>query len=96
MRLRLGKYYCTRRELWNLDTTLAKVIHDVLVQFKGTGIHGYPDSAGDEEHWNEILDKMIWSFEALTRCGLDNFEADQVKIQEGLDLFAKHFRDLWD
>lgn len=94
------------------------------------------------ERWNEILDKMIWSFQQLALEDYDNLyhhgntEYDWVKcdethlnsitgkieelyqmvdrnpnahwydhvghqlheerIQEGLDLFAKYFRNLWD
>jgi hypothetical protein len=96
----------------------------------------------DEVLWNEILDKMIWSFQQLA---IDNYdskyhhgkgeyefvESDKTflnsvtgkvektyqmvdknpdshwydyvghklheeRIQEGLELFGKHFRNLWD
>ena len=79
--------------------------------------------------WENILDKMIWSFEHLDDLvepiypddydrrqkkttyddgcvayeSLDDRGADygpitdhNKKVQEGLDLFAKHYQDLWD
>ena len=39
----------------------------------------------------EILEKMIWSFQYLIK----NDESNE-QCQEGLDLFAKYFRNLWD
>jgi hypothetical protein len=60
------------------------------------------DSAHTE--WDSIVDKMIWSFEQLQpefdweEQYLGNFDKareHEAKIQEGLDLFGKHFRDLW-
>ena len=48
--------------------------------------------------WNEIMDKMIYSFGVIKKDGLfkkaDNDEWN--RIQEGLDLFAKHYTSLWD
>ena len=78
--------------------------------------------------WNEILDKIIWSFENHDnepmptepenydpRCNMIKYddgsteyehlddrpwdwtecEAHDKKVQEGLELFAKHYKDLW-
>ena len=45
--------------------------------------------------WNGILDKMIYSFgKIMEDAYFDNEEWE--KIQEGLDLFAKHYTSLWD
>lgn len=96
------------------------------------------DPAWEAGHkqWNEIMDKMIWSFEQLldenwdeqfwitkpeidwddftSKEGMDENGCKEVKwkvegkcdwearqrhadrIQEGLELFGKHFQDLWD
>lgn len=52
------------------------------------------------EEWNEILDKMIFAFAEIIHDDAmfeeDYGAATDIKIQEGLDLFAKHFRNLWD
>ena len=69
MKVRIGPYRknrATRVEIephdtWNMDNTLALIIHPMLVQLKAT-THGYPSSL-TEERWNEILDEMIWAFE---------------------------------
>lgn len=60
--------------------------------------------------WHKALKKMIWSFEQIVNdsspdpnwCkeyGL-NFISETQKwndqVQEGINLFAKYFRDLWD
>ena len=45
--------------------------------------------------WNGILDKMIYSFSKIMEDAyFDNEEWET--IQEGLDLFAKHYTSLWD
>ena len=48
--------------------------------------------------WNDIMDKMIYSFGVIKNDGLfEKYDQDEWnKIQEGLDLFAKHYTSLWD
>ena len=56
------------------------------------------------EAWDEIMDKMIWSFQQLAFDNENNLlklELDarllyEERIQEGLDLFSKYYRALWD
>lgn len=96
-------------DTWNMDKTLAQVIHPMLVAFCGEdGPRAYPGGLSGTDEWREILNKMIWAFDAILREW--DFEAaalyesdylDQVtlrrkKIQEGLDLFAKYFTHLWN
>lgn len=40
-----------------------------------------------------MLDKMIYAFEQIVKD--DAHSMNDPKIQEGLDLFAKHYRGLW-
>jgi len=69
MKVRIGPYRKNRAEkieiepfdTWSMDSTLAMIIHPMLVQLKET-THGYPSEL-TEERWNEILDEMIWAFE---------------------------------
>lgn len=65
----------TNKELWNLDTTLADIIHQYLVAFKAYDRHlvlyssDYEDTnvgvddIRDETEW--FLDELIWTFNAL-------------------------------
>ena len=47
------------------------------------------------DKWNGVLDKMIYSFgKIMEDAYFDNEEWEM--IQEGLDLFAKHYTSLWD
>lgn len=78
------------KELWNLDATIAKFVLPRLKLFK-ENLNGYPADLSFEK-WGEILDKMIYSMEKVYK----NCTDEDVKIQEGLDLFAKYFRSLWD
>jgi len=65
-----------------------------------------------QRKWNEVLDKMIWSMDYIANNrewdyypekgkhneegAYDLLKASEYRLQEGLDLFAKYFRSLWD
>jgi len=61
-----------------------------------------------EKKWDNVMDQMIWSFEQILDENNDDqfhltgdfdvhaYQKHQRKIQRGLDLFGKHFRNLWD
>jgi len=97
-------------EVWNLDCSLARYILPRLKRFKKI-THGHPSSLESFEAWKEILDKMILSFQLIKdgskillsdkeEITLEEYikyeEEREAKIQEGIDLFAKYFRGLWD
>lgn len=60
------------------------------------------------DHWDVIMDKMIYSFGEIDKDDEPTFwinkgEYDKVKameyynkVQEGLDLFGKYYQNLWD
>lgn len=80
-------------ETWSLYSAISKFIEPRLRVFKE--IHGgYPGYPGDmtEDEWNEILDKMIKAFEYINK---DEAHEHQTEVNEGLDLFRKHFFGLW-
>jgi len=108
-------------DCWNLDYTLATIIHPALVRMKEIK-QGYPElytedewpqsrfsdqlsfdfvdfDAEDtmlEQRWNDALDKMIYSFSVLADDERWSWDLEYDRIQEGLDLFAKHYHSLWD
>jgi len=55
-----------------------------------------------EESWDEVLDKMIFAMQAIAD-GSWSYENEDIeearaywnRVQEGLELFGKYFRDLW-
>ncbi len=95
-------------DTWNMDITLASIIHPMLIQLKKT-TDVYPVICSEDE-WYVILDKMIWSFKEILRedsregfgdydsraIDLEGFSLYNERIQEGLDLFGKFYRSLWD
>lgn len=139
IKIKIDKY-----DLWALDHTLALIILPALMDFRNSKRYGVPvdtdlafipirneDEDAQMATWNEMLDKMIWSFQQIINeenieddfwiqkpnfegcdTGADyidrlnkgtggkyDFEARKKhdeRIQEGLDLFGKHFRNLWD
>ena len=47
------------------------------------------------DKWNGVLDKMIYSFGKIMED--DYFDNEEwERIQDGLDLFSKHYSSLWD
>jgi hypothetical protein len=51
-----------------------------------------------DEIWIKILDEMIFPFECLSNPEKFedlNSEERKIKMAKGLELFAKHFEDLW-
>jgi hypothetical protein len=83
-------------DLWSLDQTLSKLILPRLKLFRDN-LHGYPVGMTMEE-WEQKLDEMIFAHEFLAgeqRWG--TYSSDLwARVQNGLDLFAKHYCSLWD
>lgn len=80
-------------QVWNFDISLSEWILPRLKYFKKVNI-GYPEELGFEK-FNEILDKMILSFELIQSKDLYLDAEKEKQIEEGLFLFAKYFRSLW-
>lgn len=98
-------------ELWNLDLTIARFIAPRLrafidefnnpivpVSVGQTGALKQYDSSKSEE-WKAKLEKMHKAFQLIvdSECAFYNLSTEQqIAIEDGLDLFRKHFHDLWD
>ena len=106
------KYFFQRRtrgwddsELWNLDHVIAKFIVPRLKEFKKCKPY-FQESreVPDSKNWNNILDKIIWSFEfVLTNYGVDYecsnreiYKENLKRYEEGMSLFSKYYWALWD
>lgn len=48
------------------------------------------------KEWNKAIQKMIDAFELMTHVGATHTAEEEKTITEGLELFCKHFRNLWD
>jgi hypothetical protein len=89
------------RETWSLDYTIAKFVLPRLIRFKEVN-NGRPNNLTWDE-WNKILDKMIYSINAVVHEWDHNPEQTSGstlkkhyrKTHEGLILFGKYFRHLW-
>lgn len=81
-------------DMWNLDHTLALIILPCLKKFK-KNLHGHPGNITFEQ-WKSILNKMIKAFELLNGDEFYYKNKEDEMIKEGLELFAKYYRHLWD
>lgn len=82
-------------EVWNTYHTLSQIIAPRLQSFKALEKHGYcPDFKGMCE-WNNAIQKMIDAFELL-KYAASYTEDEERRIEQGLDLFRKFYRNLWD
>ena len=82
-------------EIWNTEITIAAFIAPRLKAFKSLKKHGFPPEMGSERQWNSTIQKMIDAFEILGRPYTPSDEEDPI-VEEGLDLFRKYYRNLWD
>ena len=82
-------------EVWNTYHILSQIIAPRLQAFKALEKHGYcPDFKGMRE-WNCAIQKMIDAFELMKYANTYS-EDEKRTIEQGLDLFRKHFFNLWD
>ena len=82
-------------EVWNTDNVLAQLISPRLQAFKALDKHGYPPEYKDMREWNNIIQKMIDAFELLKYVHTTSPDENKI-IEQGLDLFCKFYRYLWD
>ena len=82
-------------EVWGTYHYLAREIAPRLKAFKAIDKHGWPEDFENQEDWNKAIQKMIDAFELLKQITSFSDEEERT-IEEGLDLFRKHFRNLWD
>lgn len=106
-------------DVWNVDHTLALIIHPLLVKYKDMH-HGSPyvdnedvpenlhdphpeerykngsTDAHHHERWKYVLDIMIEAFRRLADQEESYDKEYNDEIEEGLRLFGKYYRALWD
>jgi hypothetical protein len=71
------KVHINKWDTWSIDSSLAPIIHPMLVQLKATN-HGYPANLA-EKKWDTIMDEMIWAFGQKCR---DDWEGDYYEYRE--------------
>ncbi len=83
-------------EVWNTDNTLAQLIVPRLQAFKALDKNCGPSDFNDLREWNNTIQKMIDAFELMKYAGASHTEDEEQTIEQGLDLFRKYYRSLWD
>jgi hypothetical protein len=83
-------------EVWNTEHTLAQLTVPRLQAFKALDKHGGPSDFMDIREWNNAIQKMVDAFELMKYAGASHTEDEERTIKQGLDLFCKYFRHLWD
>ena len=80
---------------WSLYNKLAEFILPRLEEFKRcTGC--YPPSFKSLEEWFEIIDKMIFAFDHISKDTEEDTTEIWEKVKEGLDLFRQYFFHFWN
>lgn len=85
-------------DCWNLDHSIAIIAYPLLKKFREADVTRPADMTREE--WHAVLDKMIWSMKTMAEekdyCpSHQDIREFYAKLDEGLELFGKHFRDLW-
>ena len=83
-------------EVWNTDSTLSQLIVPRILAFKTLDKHGCPSDFDDMRKWNNTIQKMADAFELMKYAGTTHTEEEERTIEQGLDLFRKYYRNLWD
>lgn len=86
-------------DTWSLTDYLLEWLPDAIDELNKRKI-GYPADVKENE-WPKILNEMADGLRAAKRiidCDFTRIELDELtaKADKGLDLFRKHFYDLWD
>ena len=82
-------------DVWATYHKLAQDIVQRLEAFKAIKKHGHPVEMKDMRQWNNVIQKMIDAFE-LMKYNSAYTDEENKTISEGLELFCKYFRNLWD
>lgn len=88
------------RNVWGLCDDMARLNIKLLTQLRDHG-HGYPNGL-TEKKWKAILTKMILGFEAhLILEELSGFNTKlrkktEKQFEEGMELYAQWYKNLWD
>ena len=90
MRYTKGHLKLSNKEVWNLKSHLASCIYDSLLQFKNLDRTSCPSDISPET-WEKCLDKMLFSFNEISR----NYKNDpleiHVKDKNLSDIFTEDF-----
>ena len=82
-------------EVWNTNNTIAQLIVPRLLAFKDLDKHGHPGDFNDMRAWNKAIQKMADAFELMKYVQTLSKEEEAI-VANGLNLFCKYFRQLWD
>lgn len=97
-----------KSEFFSLDYSLSLYIYSQLCYFREHCLYGYPNGF-TEEKWKDTIDKMIEAFKLIITEDQSFQESmhlnikkrniisknRQKKINYGLKLFVKYYRNLW-
>jgi hypothetical protein len=94
-----GKQGFSYRDVWNLDTYLARVIRDSIGQLQDAS-HGHPASLTADE-WDEVLTDIRDGMQAHLDIEQDPGQFDKravlvAKRDHAFFLLRNHFDSLWD
>lgn len=65
--------------IWNYHSEMTDITIKILTRFK-TNLHGYPTNLKNTEEWNQILIKIIKSFEARQHINNSDFMRSTKQI----------------
>lgn len=94
-----GRRGYAKSDLWSFDTYLSKVIGEGVLELAKHG-QGWPSGEFKTyREWKATLNKMGKGFlnyheKVYTVAGLTS--KDTERLEESLELFKKHFLNLWD
>lgn len=96
-RIKKKKGIVIKEELYNLDSTFAEYIYPRIKAYRKMKRTGYPCLDGlTEDGWEEVLLKIENAFKLIVESNSTLYDDDEIKVNEGLEVFSKYFLYLWD
>lgn len=106
----MKKYKFKKEQIWCAKIEIASFIYQITKDFRKLKKKSHPSEISEAE-WDEILKKIQWSFKEIkNQYPSEPFPADfekqedykkevkkyELRLDEGINLFARYIHDFWD
>ena len=97
----IGSFYVEMGKPWNIFVPISRVSYALLTSFleNREKLQSFDSDFRSQEEWLEIVQKMKRAFEVILLEEDGDYlmgDKEYKEVEEGLQLFGKYLRSLWD